>query len=191
MKGSERHQAPPASPGAEEGRPPSPPLAPLRLPAASSAPPLLFPKSTTLTHDFPLRSWAPVHSPSPAPSSSRPTALYPQGSGSSVPCPDAHFLVLLATSLALLPEKPQGSRRSGVSPGHPLPAWVSLLPYRGLLTSAYRPMGPSECPRSADLTRHALSINSALRLTYGSHSSACPVFTSCSEINTAQRRCDM
>ena len=85
VKGSERHQAPPASPGAEEGRPPSPPLAPLRLPAASSAPPLLFPKSTPLTHDFPLRSWAPVHSRSPAPSSSRPTALYPQASGSGLP----------------------------------------------------------------------------------------------------------
>ena len=52
VKGSGRHQAPPASPGAEEGRPPSPPRAPLRLPAASPAPPLLFPKSTPLTMTF-------------------------------------------------------------------------------------------------------------------------------------------
>ena len=49
VKGSGCHQAPPASPGAEEGRPPSAPRAPLRLPAASPAPPLLFPKSTPLT----------------------------------------------------------------------------------------------------------------------------------------------
>lgn len=57
----------------------------------------------------------------------------------------------LAASLARLPEKPQVSRRSGVTPGHPLPARALTAALPGLLTSAYRPMGPSECSRSADL----------------------------------------
>lgn len=99
----------PRSRGGE--RPPSTPLAPLPLPAASSAPLLLFPKSTPLIHDFPPQSWAPLYNPSPATSSSRPTSLY-QVMGRFPGFLDQMLTSLssLATSLALLPEKPQVSR---------------------------------------------------------------------------------
>ena len=98
----------PRSRGGEQ--PPSPTLAP-PLPTSSSAPLLLFPKSTPLIHDFPPQSWAPLYNPSPVTSSSRSTSLY-QVMGRFPGFLDQTLTSLssLATSLALLPEKPQVSR---------------------------------------------------------------------------------
>lgn len=65
VMGSGRHQAPPSSPGAEEGRSSqSRPRAPLSSPQSPPAPPQRFPKSlrslpSTLIHGFPPQSWAP------------------------------------------------------------------------------------------------------------------------------------
>ena len=110
VMGSGHHQAPPSSPGAEEGS--SPQAQPLHPPpTSSSAPLLLFPTSTPLIHDFSPQSWAPLYNPSPATSSSRPTSLY-QVMGRFPGFLDQTLTSLssLATSLALLPEKPQVSR---------------------------------------------------------------------------------
>ena len=93
--------------------PPSPPLAPLPLPAASSAPPLLFPKSTPLIRDFPPQSWVPLYNPSPATSSFRPASLSGVGRFPVFPDQTLTSLSSLAAPLALPPEKPQVSRLQG------------------------------------------------------------------------------
>ena len=107
----------PRSRGGE--RPPSTPLAPLPLPAASSAPLLLFPKSTPLIHDFPPQSGllsTTLHQRPPPPDQRHSIRSWVGFQASLT------SLVLPCNLSSPPTREASGLQTSVVTPAHPLPA---------------------------------------------------------------------